>query len=293
MNQCRLFVTARKPEANHIASILDPFLEDEGVPAALFEDDANPGNWCYSAYVPASEKDEWITRLQDRLGSDGFGLTFEEELIDDDVDWIDATLRELAPVRAARFVVHGSHDRNAAKTAAVAIEIDAGQAFGTGHHGTTAGCLVLLETVLRRRTPRTALDIGTGSGVLAIALAKAARVPVLATDIDPVATKTARINAQLNGVRNHVSFETSIGFNHPIFRKTEPADLIFANILARPLEALACQMRCHAAFGADIILSGLLPHQQSRVVATYREHGFTFRRRLIRDGWLSLLLTAQ
>jgi len=196
-------------------------------------------------------------------------------------------------VRAGRFVVHGSHDRHIAKTAAVAIEIDAGQAFGTGHHGTTAGGLDLLETVLRRRTPRTALDIGTGSGVLAIALAKAARVPVLATDIDPVATKTARENARLNEVRNDVIFETSVGFNHPIFQTTEPADLIFANILARPLEALAGPMHRHAEFGADIILSGLLPHQQSRIVATYRQHGFTFRRRLIRDGWLSLLLTAR
>lgn len=293
MSQCRLFLTARKPEANHIASILDPFLEDEGVPTALFEDDTNPGNWCYSAYVPTEKKAEWIGKLQDRLGSDSFGLILETENIDDDVDWIDATLRELAPVRAGRFVVHGSHDRYIAKTAPVAIEINAGQAFGTGHHGTTAGCLDLLETVLRRRTPRSALDIGTGSGVLAIALAKSAHVPVLATDIDPVATKTARANAKSNGVRNHVVFETSVGFNHPVFRSVEPVDLVYANILARPLEALAGPMRRNAALGADIILSGLLPHQQSRIVAVYRLHGFTFRRHLIRDGWLSLLLTAQ
>jgi len=292
MSQCRLYLTARKPEANHIASILDPFLEDEGVPAALFEDETNPGNWCYSAYVPTDEKTEWTKRLQDRLGSDGFGLAFETELIGDDVDWIDTTLRELAPVCAGRFVVHGSHGRDIAKTASVAIEIDAGQAFGTGHHGTTAGCLDLLETVLRRRTPRMALDIGTGSGVLAIALAKAVHIPVLAADIDPVATRTARDNARLNGVRNDVVFETSVGFSHPVFRTVEPSDLIFANILARPLEALARPMRAHAAFGADIILSGLLPHQQRRIVAVYRQHGFTFRRRLIRGGWLSLLLTA-
>ncbi len=293
MSQCRLFLTARKPEANHIASILDPFLEDEGVPAALFESETAPGEWCYSVYVADDEKTEWEKRIRDRLGSDGFGLELRQELIEDNIDWIDATLRELVPVRAGRFVVHGTHDRLVAATASVPIEINAGQAFGTGHHGTTAGCLELLEHTLRKRVPKTTYDIGTGSGVLAIALAKAARVNVLATDIDPVATTTGKENAAANGVRNHVRFETSVGFNHPVFRAVKPADLVFANILAGPLRALASPIAGHCAPGADVILSGLLPHQEARIVATYRQHGMIFRRRLIRDGWLSLLLTAK
>ncbi|MDD9909182.1 MAG: 50S ribosomal protein L11 methyltransferase [Ahrensia sp.] len=293
MSQCRLYLTARKPEANHIASILDPLLEDEGIPTALFESDEAAGEWCYSVYVSVDDRDIWVDRLLEMLGGDGFGLAFETERLDDDVDWISATLADLAPVRAGRFLVHGSHDRAFARSAPVAVEIDAGQAFGTGHHGTTAGCLDLIETVLRRCRPAFVMDIGTGSGVLAIAVAKAARVPVLATDIDPVSTRTAKQNARNNAVSSHISFETSVGFRHHVFREAPAARLIIANILARPLEGLAASMRRHAETGADIVLSGLLPHQGNRIVATYRQHGFDFQRRHIRDGWLSLLLRAR
>ena len=182
------------------------------------------------------------------------------------------------PLARAGFFVHGSHDREIAAKKIVPIEIDAGQAFGTGHHGTTAGCLDMLEICLRESSgylglPRKAMDIGTGSGVLAIALAKVVKIPILATDIDPIATKVARENCVLNGVANSVRCETSVGFNHPIFKQFGNADLIFANILARPLEALARPMSQHIAPGAQIILSGLLPHQRARIYSCIQASG--------------------
>ncbi|MEL7228749.1 MAG: 50S ribosomal protein L11 methyltransferase, partial [Pseudomonadota bacterium] len=234
--------------------------------------------------------------MRDRLGNDTFGLAIEREELEDQ-DWVSQTLTELAPVRAGRFLVHGSHDRDQAHTARIAVEVDAGQAFGTGHHGTTAGCLDMLERCMRQwqgpmGPPRRAMDIGTGSGVLAIALAKACPMPVLATDIDPIATHVARENCRLNGVASNVTCATATGFNNPAFARFGPADLIMANILARPLEALAPAMARNVTGGARVILSGLLPHQQARIVAAYRRQGMVLKHAHIRDGWLTLIMQA-
>lgn len=296
MQQTRLYLTARKPEATHIASILDPGFEDEGLSTVLFEVDEGAGNWCYSVYVPSDEKDQWRSWIRNHLGDDCFGLKLEEEVLPE-VDWVSQTLRELSPVSAGRFFVHGSHDREAAANKRIAVEIDAGQAFGTGHHGTTAGCLDMLEICIRESSgrlglPRRAMDIGTGSGVLAIALAKVAHIPVLATDIDPIATKVARENCVLNGVSNEVRCATATGFQHPAFAEFGKADLLFANILARPLEALARPMVPHLTSGAQVILSGLLPHQRARITSAYARQGITLKRHLIRDGWLTMLMQA-
>ena len=135
-----------------------------------------------------------------------------------DIDWVSRSLEGLKPVRAARFFVHGSHDRHRRKIGDLAIEIEAGMAFGTGHHGTTAGCLEMIDPVARRERPRNALDLGTGSAVLAIGLAKMAHIPILATDIDPVATKVAAENVRLNGVSAFVRTETATGFHHPALK---------------------------------------------------------------------------
>ncbi|MEP1208853.1 MAG: 50S ribosomal protein L11 methyltransferase [Rhizobiaceae bacterium] len=296
MKQVRLTLTTRKPEAYHIASILDPQFEEEGITSVLFEAEEDSGRWSYSIYVEESEARHWDGVIRDRLGNDCFGLEIIHEEIAD-IDWVSETLRELSPVSAGRFFVHGSHDRDAAAHSAISIEINAGQAFGTGHHGTTAGCLDMLEVCLRESSgllglPQRALDIGTGSGVLAIALAKAIHIPVLATDIDPVAVTTARENCRLNGVSRHVRCETANGFHHPLFAQFGQADLVFANILARPLEALARPMAPHLASGAHVILSGLLPHQRARITSAYRAQGLTLQQWIIRDGWLTMLMRA-
>ncbi|MEL6505188.1 MAG: 50S ribosomal protein L11 methyltransferase [Pseudomonadota bacterium] len=296
MPQTRLYLSARKPELWHIASILDPYFEEEGITSVLFETVQGNGEWCYSVYVETDAADTTAQLMRDRLGNDTFGLAIEREELEDQ-DWVSQTLTELAPVRAGRFLVHGSHDRDQAHTARIAVEVDAGQAFGTGHHGTTAGCLDMLEHCMRQwqgpmGPPRRAMDIGTGSGVLAIALAKACPIPVLATDIDPIATHVARENCRLNGVASNVTCATATGFNNPAFARFGPADLIMANILARPLEALAPAMARNVTGGARVILSGLLPHQQARIVAAYRRQGMVFKHAHIRDGWLTLVMQA-
>ena len=296
MSQSRLHLTTNKSDAYQIAEIMDPHFEEEGIASVLFETSEDSGFWCYSIYIDGTDKDQWRSFMTDRLGEQFSALKIEEEQIED-IDWVSETLRELAPVVAGRFYVHGSHDRETAKNKIIPIEVEAGQAFGTGHHGTTAGCLDMLEVCLRKSSgqmglPRKAYDIGTGSGVLAIALAKAARIPVLATDIDPIATKVARLNCDLNGVGNQVRCETAAGFHHPIFKEFGAADLIFANILARPLETLAHPMSHHAAPGAQIILSGLLPHQRARITSAFGRQGIVLEQWSIRDGWLTMLMKA-
>jgi ribosomal protein L11 methyltransferase len=205
-------------------------------------------------------------------------------------DWVKATLEELVPVRAGRFIVHGQHDRSRVSPNKLGIEIEAALAFGTGHHGTTRGCLLLLDDVLKARRPKRVLDLGTGSGVLAIAAAKALRVKVLASDIDPLAVRVARDNARLNGAGDLVETIRATGFSAPEFTKRGPFDLVLANILANPLRQMATQMARHLAPSAPVILSGLLPHQAQSVIAAYRARGLVLKRHLQIEGWSSLLM---
>ena len=263
-----------------------------GCPTALFQTDpdlAEGSPWRLTIYVAAAEADEWYDRIV--LMARERGLSDDVERTDfSETDWVAQTLRDLAPVRAGRLVVHGSHDRDAARTGEIAVEIDAGLAFGTGHHGTTSGCLCMLDRTLRRARPRRVMDIGTGSAVLAIAAAKAARVPVLATDIDPVATRVARENAKLNGVAPLVRCETAAGFASPVFDAFGPCDLLIANILAGPLKRLARPMLRHLVPGATVVLSGLLPHQRAAIVSAYRLQGLRLERAHVENGWLTLAM---
>ena len=205
-------------------------------------------------------------------------------------DWVKATLAELVPVRAGRFIVHGQHDRSNVPPNKLGIEIEAALAFGTGHHGTTRGCLLLLDRVLKAYRPRRVLDLGTGTGVLAIATAKALRGKVLASDIDPLAVKVAAGNARLNGASDLVATIRSSGFSAPQFEQRGPFDLVLANILANPLRQMATPMARHLAPGALVILSGLLPPQASAVIASYRARGLVLRRHIEIEGWSSLLM---
>jgi ribosomal protein L11 methyltransferase len=210
-----------------------------------------------------------------------------EELAD--IDWVTKTLEGLAPIRAGRFVVHGSHDRAKPLANDIAIEIDAAQAFGTGHHGTTAGCLEALFDLHKTREFRSALDVGTGTGVLAIAIAKLWKIPVLASDIDPVAVRIAAENARTNRVFGGFTAVEAVGFGHPLLREGQ-FDLIVANILAGPLARLAPNIARHLTFDGVVVLSGLLPPQRARILAAYSGQGLRHRRSLYRDGWLTLVL---
>jgi ribosomal protein L11 methyltransferase len=205
-------------------------------------------------------------------------------------DWVKATLDELVPVRAGRFMVHGRHDRAKVPPNTLGIEIEAALAFGTGHHGTTRGCLLLLDDVLKAARPRHVLDVGTGTGVLAIAAAKALRIKVLASDIDPLSVRVARDNARLNGTGDLVETIPASGFSAPQFARRGPFDLVLANILANPLRQMATPMARHLAPSALVILSGLLPAQAQGVIAAYRTRGLVLERHIQIEGWSSLLL---
>src|SRR5216683_5048867 len=157
-------------------------------------------------------------------------------------DWVKATLEELVPVRAGRFIVHGQHDRAKVPPNKLGIEIEAALAFGTGHHGTTRGCLLLLDHVLKAHRPKRVLDLGTGTGVLAIAAAKALHIKVLASDIDPASVHVARDNARLNQTGHLVQTIAAVGFSAPDFAGHGRFDLVLANILANPLRQMATPM---------------------------------------------------
>lgn len=206
-------------------------------------------------------------------------------------DWVAAGLAALKPVTAGRFTVHGLHDRPHVTADRIGIEIEAALAFGTGHHGTTRGCLLALDGIVKRISPRRVLDVGTGTGVLAIAAAKALRVPVLASDIDPEAVRIARENARLNGAAPFVACLCAASLGAPQFHARAPFDLVFANILLAPLKRLARPMRPLLAQGAHVVLSGLLANQEQAALAAYRPHGLTLVRRIPLGEWVTLILT--
>ena len=204
-------------------------------------------------------------------------------------DWVAASLEGLEAVREGRFVVHGSHGRHAVGVGDIGIEIEAALAFGTGHHGTTRGCLAALNEMGRRRRPVRILDVGTGTGVLAIAAARRFRRRIAAGDIDAIAVEAARDNARKNRAHGFVRPVRAAGLGHPALRSGGPYDLIMANILARPLRALAPSIRARVAPGGEIVLSGLLGGDVPGVVSAYRAQGLILVRRRMLEGWATLL----
>jgi ribosomal protein L11 methyltransferase len=207
-----------------------------------------------------------------------------------ETDWVAKSLAALPPVRAGCFLVHGRHDRGRVMANDIAIEIEAGLAFGTGHHGTTAGCLAAIDRLARSRPIRNALDLGTGSGLLAIAIAKRTKAAVVASDIDPVAVAVARENARLNGVDRLVAAVVADGLRARTIRERAPYDLVVANILAGPLVALAPAIRRNLAPGGTAILSGLLTTQVRRVAAIYRGQGLRREGSILLGEWATLVL---
>ncbi len=204
-------------------------------------------------------------------------------------DWVQNALAGLKPVRAGRIVVHGSHDRHRLRANDLGIEIEAALAFGTGHHGTTLGCLLALDRIIKRRRPVAALDVGTGTGVLAIAAAKLLRRFIASCDIDPVAVETARANAQANGVGAFVRPVVAAGVRHSALRNRH-ADLILANILAKPLRLLAPSLARVATPEAELVLSGLLIRDVPGMLSAYRAQGYALRERRDIEGWSTLVL---
>jgi ribosomal protein L11 methyltransferase len=281
------FAIGDERTARRVVDLLNESLDDDQAAVAAYE--RPDGRWDISAHFAEAPNQASIRELVALAAGDEVAQHIAFDTVEAK-DWVAASLEDLVPVPAGRFIVHGRHDRARVAANKLGIEIEAALAFGTGHHGTTRGCLLLLDQVLRSRQPKRVLDLGTGTGVLAIAAAKALRRRVLASDIDPVSVAVARDNARLNGVGNLVDAICATGFSAPQFSIRGPFDLVLANILANPLRQMATPMAAHLAPSASVILSGLLPHQAQGVIASYRGRGVILRRHLKIDGWSSLLM---
>ncbi len=205
-------------------------------------------------------------------------------------DWVAENRASFQPIRAGRFFIHPTFYEGRPPAGAQSIALDAATAFGSGSHGTTKGCLLALDRIARRRRPRRMLDMGCGSGILAIAMAKAWKRPVLAVDIDDEAVRVTAENAQRNGVANYVRAAAGPGFNAPIMQGKRDFDLIAANILARPLIAMAPALAGALAPGGETVLSGLLTRQENQVIGAYRAQGLVVVRRDRIDNWSTLVL---
>src|SRR5436305_9816431 len=281
------FAIGNEHTAKHVLDLLNESFLDGQAAIAAFE--AASGRWDITMHFAeppdrASIRELVALAAGDKITSD---ITFD---VVEAKDWVKTTLEQLIPVRAGRFIVHGRHDRAKVPPNKLGIEIEAALAFGTGHHGTTRGCLLLLDHVLKARRPRRVLDLGTGTGVLAIAAASASHGPVLASDVDRLSVQVARDNARLNAAGNCVRTIHASGFSAPEFSKHGPFDLVLANILANPLRQMATPMARHLAPSALVILSGLLPSQAQGVIAAYRARGLVLLRHLNVEGWSSLLM---
>ncbi len=259
----------------------------EGAMGTLLPDSDGP--WLCELYFGEAPDHEAIRDLVANIvGAEAArALVFEEIAAQ---DWIATSLEGMKPVDAGRFTVHGAHDRARLRPNRFNIEIEAALAFGTGHHGTTRGCLLHLDAVLKRRRPINTVDIGSGTGVLAFAAAKALKRHIRAGEMDPDSVTISRANARLNGVAPFVRPVVAAGLRHPELRAVGAYDLVFANILARPLKMLAPEIARATAPAGELILSGLLLRDVPGVLAKYRAFGFHLVAKLHLEGWASLIL---
>lgn len=279
----------------------------------------NPPLWKASVPATKSEAQDIVAAFE--LGSDPQAILINEEPFEDravvealyidmpdgdlltrlagravhvallpDVDWIKLSQEGLPPVRAGRFFVYGAHDAGAVPHGVIPIRIEAGLAFGTGHHETTALCLRVLSDLSKKRRFDNVLDLGCGTGLLAIGAAKLWRKQVLASDIDVVAVEVTKENARANGEAPLIRALTADGLTHPALVKQAPYDLIIANILAGPLTKLAPEIARALAPGGVAVLSGLLEWQENVVVSFYRPHGLILRGLRRESHWSALTL---
>lgn len=278
-------IIARGPRriAEAAAEAIDADEVLEGVTYSILEEDEDRDLWRIDAFPTVEDED---VRLQALLG--GYAeLTVAAETLAD-ADWLAMALSGLPPVRAGRFFIYGIHDRGQAPASTVNLRIEAGAAFGTGHHGTTVGCLIAYNDLLKSQRFNRVLDVGAGTGVLAIAASKTGTGTAVGTDIDPISVRISNENAALN--QSRARFVHANGLNHRLVRQDAPYDLVFANILARPLVSLSMPIRGALKPGGLVILSGLLRTQERFVKAAYLSHGFRLIRRIHRDAWCTLVM---
>lgn len=286
MSVDQLSATLTKEQAY---ALVDAVMErDDLALTASAHEIEDTGEWVFEATCDSPPDIAAFSALADQVL--GGAVDFSVDPIDPEINWVAKSLEGLAPVIAGGFYVYGSHETGAVPDGLTPMKIDAAQAFGTGHHETTTGCLEAIETLLTQTTPKAMIDIGTGTGVLAIALAKRLGGKILATDIDPIAVTTTVENAEENGVGDNIDAIEATGLEHGEIAARAPYDLIVANILAGPLTELAPGVGTIAQSGGHAILSGILNTQADGVIAAYELAGFRLVDHLKRKDWTTLVL---
>ena len=289
-----LRLTIDESRARAVADLIVESFEPAEAASTAFETETPwPGGgkaWQVEAYFGFEPDEEGLRELVAAAAGDEAAAMVEFG-VTEKADWVANALAGLAPVRAGRFLVHGAHDRDKVGASDIGVEIEAGLAFGTGHHGTTRGCLMHFDRLLKRRRPRKVLDVGCGAGVLAIAAAKVLHRKVWLGDIDPVAVEVANANARLNGVGVIAQALVSRGVENRALRDGGRFDVVFANILAKPLRLLAPSLAGVTTPDGEAIVSGLLYADVPGVLAAWRAQGFYLRERIDLEGWASLRLS--
>lgn len=274
-----------KPPAEALGEALEQ-LDPTPTGVGVFEMEDGSGLFEVGAYFIEAPDEVALAILAAAYGAKDFAVSEVPE-----TDWVAHVRRELHPVEAGRFFLYGSHDADKLPSESVGLLIEAAMAFGTGHHGTTKGCLEAVDRLFTAGfSPQSVADIGCGTAVLAIAAAKVLRLPVIASDIDPQAVDVALANASANDVAEFVSCVEAAGFDHPALAEIGPYDLVFANILKGPLMELAPDMATHTKAGGYVILSGILTPQAEDVVAAYGAQGFAVHERGVIGDWTTLTL---
>lgn len=273
--------------ARQLSEAVSENLDADYTATAAFEE--ADGSWRVEFYL---RDDTYVARIREIVagvaGKEAAGAISFEKL--KARDWIAASLEGLKIVRAGRFAIHGSHDRDKIRANEIGIEIEAALAFGTGHHGTTLGCLRALERLARTNRPKRVLDVGTGTAVLAIAAARVFPAPVIATEIDRASVVVAKENARANRASPYVGVLHTGSLSAPAIARYAPYDLIFANILLPVLKQLSRPIASLAAPGATVVLSGLLPSQALAALARYRALGMRLVRSETIENWTTLTL---
>ncbi len=285
-------------EITILESGLEALAEEEGIfpPTLSYFEQGPDAPWQVEIFFPTAPEPDFITALLERTNLADWPTSFDAV---EEKDWVSESQKLLQPVEAGRFFIFGSHDADKAKEGSINLLIDAGQAFGTGKHETTAACLKALDQMAEEVNPETVLDLGTGSGVLALGAHKLwPDARVVASDIDPIAVDVSRENVDINkGVTREIgaseagiALVTADGLDAPDFKTENSFDLIIANILAGPLVDMAADITGALAKGGRLLLSGLLVSQEKEVLDAYTARGLTSLGRIEEGEWAALLL---
>lgn len=285
MSESAVQIIARgaRAAAESAAEAVDADVLLEGATYSILEEDEDKGIWRIDGFPTTDDEAERMAAILRDHG----GLEVVVEKLAD-ADWLAMSLSGLPPVEAGRFFVYGAHDQGKVPEGRVNLKIDAGAAFGTGHHGTTVGCLEAFDNLLKTESFEKVLDVGCGTGVLAIAAARTGTPIAVGTDIDEPSARIANENAEINDAKCDFYFADGLG--DPRIAQHLPYDLVFANILAAPLVELAPEIGAALKSGGVAILSGLLRTQEERVLDAYLPLGFVVEQTIHHDAWSALQL---